>query len=299
MELIRNGEIRVGSKMPTERSLAKQLNVSRNTVSSAYKELEVDGILKSYQGKGTFVIEEVISWKNNDVNNKINKFIDMAFEEALSIGMNVDAFLGIVSDRVNKKQQAMMKMRAVYVECNIEQAKMFSKQLSKTTNMNVTPITVQELRNMDKNTVESLEKAKVIISTFNHVNEVSELTAHLNKEVFGVAIIPDIETIVKIARYPDGTKFLFVCISEEFMYKIKGALERAGLDNLDIVYMNSKNDEEIGQCIKNRDVIIVSPGRYNDVNNMNVGNKEIIKFLYSLEDGSVKNLKSKMVELEE
>lgn len=63
LDQIRSGKIKVGSKMPTERELATSLGVSRNTISSAYNELEKEGIIKSYQGKGTFVIEEVSSGK--------------------------------------------------------------------------------------------------------------------------------------------------------------------------------------------------------------------------------------------
>ena len=299
MELIRSGQIRVGSKMPTERMLAETLNLSRNTISSAYKELEAEGVIKSFQGRGTFVIEEALRWEEKDVNNKISKFIDMALEEALAMGINIDEFLHIVNERVKYKKEAMKKLIAVYVECNIEQARMFSKQLAKETQLNVIPLTLNDLYEMKDETREHLNKAKVIISTFNHINEVSVLTKDLDKDIFGVAIIPDISTLVRIARYPIETKFAFISISEEFLYKIKGALEKSGLENIDIKYTNSKNLEEIKSIINESDVIIVSPGRYDEVEQLNIKGKEIIKFIYRLDDGSVKNLKSKMVEIED
>lgn len=299
MELIRNGQIRVGSKMPTERMLAETLNLSRNTISSAYKELETEGVIKSFQGRGTFVIEEALRWEDKDVNNKISKFIDMALEEALAMGINIDEFLHIVNERVKYKKEAMKKLIAVYIECNIEQAKMFSKQLAKETQLNVVPLTLNDLYEMKDETREHLNRAKVIISTFNHINEVSVLTKDLDKEIFGVAIIPDISTLVRIARYPIETKFAFISISEEFLYKIKGALEKSGLENINIMYTNSKREEEIKAIIEESDVIIVSPGRHDEVEQLNTKGKEIIKFIYRLDDGSVKNLKSKMVEIED
>jgi len=39
-----------GSKIPTERSLAEQLKISRNTVSMAFRELESEGVLVCHQG---------------------------------------------------------------------------------------------------------------------------------------------------------------------------------------------------------------------------------------------------------
>lgn len=297
MDSIRNGSLKVGSKMPTERDLSEKLKVSRNTVSTAYKELEQEGVLKSYQGRGTFVAEEAKPWKAQNIKEKIVKFVDLGLEEAIETGMTTDEFLEVVMDRVNEKKELMRKMVAVYVECNSEQAKMFSNQLSQSTNMNVIPLTVSDLQTMDKDTNEIIEKSQVIIATFNHVNEVTDLTESFNKEILGVAINPDLEPIVKIARYPEGTKFGFLCISEEFKFRIRAALEEAGLGNIDIEYSNTKDKLEMQRIVDDSEVLIVSPGRYNDVAHLNTENKQIIRFLYSLDEGSVKVLKSRLVEL--
>lgn len=299
MDQIQKGDIKIGSKMPTERELASNLNVSRNTVSSAYKELEQQGIIKSYQGKGTFVEEEARIWKHNDLKDKLSKFIDLALEEAIEAGIETEEFLELVHERVDKKRILMDKLVAVYAECNIEQAKMFSKELSKRCNMNVIPLTIGDFKEMKPKTLEILNSSQVIITTFNHVNEITELTKGVEKEVLGVAINPDLGTIVKIARYPSTTKFGFVCISVEFMYKIKGALKNSGLDEIDVEYSNSYDENELKKFIASKDVIVVSPGRHKDVDIVNKNleeQKELIEFLYTLDDGSVKALKSKMIE---
>ncbi|MCT8976472.1 GntR family transcriptional regulator [Clostridium sp. CX1] len=297
MDLIKNGFLKVGNKMPTERELSEKLKVSRNTISTAYNELEQEGVLKSYQGRGTFVAEEANPWKAQNIKEKIIKFVDLGLEEALEIGMDVDEFLEIVTQRVKEKKELMSKITALYVECNIEQSRMFSKQLTDSTNMSVIPLTLDDIRIIDKETKELVEKSQVIIATFNHVNEVVELTKPFKKEVIGVAINVDLETIVKIARYPESTRFAFVCMSQEFMFKARGALEKAGLGNINIQYTNTSEKSELVKVINNSDVIIVSPGRYNDVKENIKGDKEIMRFLYSLDDSSVKALKSKIIEL--
>lgn len=297
MDEIKKGTLKVGRKMPTERELSATLKVSRNTVSTAYNDLEQDGALKSYQGKGTFVVEESISWESLDIENKIMKFIDLGLEEALEIGMKPEEFLDLVNQRVNEKKQIMDKVIAIYVECNIEQAKMFSKQLSKNSNMDVMFLVVNDLKNMDKQTKDKIESAEFIITTFNHLNEVTNLTDGLNKKILGVAITPNLEPIVKIARYVANTKFNFICISEEFIFKIRGALEKAGLCDVDITYSNTTDNNELKDIIGKSDVLIVSPGRYKDVKRANSDNKEIIEFLYSLDEGSVKALRSKIIEI--
>ncbi len=49
------GTLKVGEQLPTVRSLAVQLKVNLNTVSKAYRDLEIQNILETQQGTGTFI----------------------------------------------------------------------------------------------------------------------------------------------------------------------------------------------------------------------------------------------------
>lgn len=53
--LIMSGELRVGDALPSMRNLAAQLRISVITTKRAYEELERDGFIESYTGKGSFV----------------------------------------------------------------------------------------------------------------------------------------------------------------------------------------------------------------------------------------------------
>lgn len=52
---ILSGELKGGMKLPSTRALADELNVSRNTVLNAYRQLRAEGYLESREGSGTFV----------------------------------------------------------------------------------------------------------------------------------------------------------------------------------------------------------------------------------------------------
>jgi DNA-binding transcriptional MocR family regulator len=52
---VTSGALTVGFRLPAERQLAKALRVSRTTVVSAYRELEAQGLVRGYVGRGTFV----------------------------------------------------------------------------------------------------------------------------------------------------------------------------------------------------------------------------------------------------
>jgi GntR family transcriptional repressor for pyruvate dehydrogenase complex len=53
--LIESGELKPGDKLPTERSLAEQLGISRSSVREALSALEVLGVIQSRQGLGNYV----------------------------------------------------------------------------------------------------------------------------------------------------------------------------------------------------------------------------------------------------
>ncbi|HVK25371.1 MAG TPA: PLP-dependent aminotransferase family protein [Actinokineospora sp.] len=57
--LIREGVLRTGDRLPSERDLAKSLAVSRATVVAAYDELRGSGLIESLRGSGTRVIAKV------------------------------------------------------------------------------------------------------------------------------------------------------------------------------------------------------------------------------------------------
>jgi len=52
---IARGKLLVGEQLPTVRSLAVALKINPNTVTKAYKELEIKNILETQQGTGTFI----------------------------------------------------------------------------------------------------------------------------------------------------------------------------------------------------------------------------------------------------
>ncbi len=52
---IANGDLVTGDRLPTVRQLAVDLSINPNTVIRAYRELEIEGVLETQQGSGTFV----------------------------------------------------------------------------------------------------------------------------------------------------------------------------------------------------------------------------------------------------
>ncbi|MBE7635702.1 aminotransferase class I/II-fold pyridoxal phosphate-dependent enzyme [Sneathiella sp. P13V-1] len=58
-EAILDGTLKAGTRLPSTRLLAKDLNVSRNTILAAFDQLMAEGYLTSRTGSGTFISDQI------------------------------------------------------------------------------------------------------------------------------------------------------------------------------------------------------------------------------------------------
>jgi len=75
---IASGRLEVGEQLPTVRALAVELKVNLNTVSKAYKELEIQQVLETQLGTGTFISKSDFNLSEKERKNKIEQ-ITMEF----------------------------------------------------------------------------------------------------------------------------------------------------------------------------------------------------------------------------
>ena len=62
--LILSGRLRPGQRLPSTRTLAKEIGVSRNTVGAAFDQLHAEGAIEARVGAGTFVARTIVSLKD-------------------------------------------------------------------------------------------------------------------------------------------------------------------------------------------------------------------------------------------
>jgi DNA-binding transcriptional regulator YhcF (GntR family) len=293
---IKRGEWKAGDKLPTERELSEKLRVSRNTVSQAYQELEAEGILSSVQGRGTFVCDRDNAVRLENRKDLLLKIIDVAMEEGLQLGFTLEEFVELTEFRAKEKIDLLSQVRVVFIECNREQVDYFAKRLQGDSGVSITPIVLDDLR-QDPGRFESVvTTSDLVITTFFHYDEVKELLGARNN-VLAIALDPQIETIVRIARIPVGRKIGLVCKSDNFAGKVLLALKNAGLDNLDIQVFTSSTDLPVAEIVSQLDVVICSPGRRREVEPYLHRRQEIIEFVYKPDVASINLLRAALIDI--
>jgi len=87
---IASGKLKVGEQLPTVRLLAVELKVNLNTVAKAYKELEIQNILETYQGTGTFINRSEIALSEKERQNKIQDICREFMTVTYAYGFTID-----------------------------------------------------------------------------------------------------------------------------------------------------------------------------------------------------------------
>ncbi len=87
---IASGNLKIGEQLPTVRSLAVELKVNLNTIAKAYKELEIQNILETQQGTGTFISTIEIKISEKEKTKKLQEICNEFCTIGFSYGFSVD-----------------------------------------------------------------------------------------------------------------------------------------------------------------------------------------------------------------
>ena len=99
---IASGSLKAGEQLPTVRALAVELKVNLNTVSKAYKELEIQNILETQQGTGTFIGKTEIKIPEKEKSKKLEDICNEFSTIAFSYGFSTDDIINELQKNIKK-----------------------------------------------------------------------------------------------------------------------------------------------------------------------------------------------------
>jgi GntR family transcriptional regulator len=85
---IASGQLKTGEQLPTVRALAVELKINLNTIAKAYKELEIQSVLESHQGTGTFINSTKVELGNDERAKKLTDICSEFFSVTSSYGFS-------------------------------------------------------------------------------------------------------------------------------------------------------------------------------------------------------------------
>lgn len=87
---IMSGVLATGDALPSMRALAQQLRISVITTKRAYEELERDGFIENFAGKGCFVKRQNTDFLREETVRRTEELLTKACENAKLCGLSLE-----------------------------------------------------------------------------------------------------------------------------------------------------------------------------------------------------------------
>lgn len=100
-----SGRLTNGDQLPTVRQLAVDLSINPNTVTRAYRELEIRGFLDTHQGSGTFVSEQKVEQDDAERRRKLDGIVSESIARAGAEGFTAQQVLERLRDLLAEQQK--------------------------------------------------------------------------------------------------------------------------------------------------------------------------------------------------
>jgi GntR family transcriptional regulator len=99
---IATGTLGRGDRLPTVRQLAVDLSVNPNTVSRAYNELELTGLVETHMGSGTFIGSKRVKLDEVERRRMLDQICQEFLSRASSHGFTLDDIVDSLTQRQSR-----------------------------------------------------------------------------------------------------------------------------------------------------------------------------------------------------
>jgi GntR family transcriptional regulator len=92
------GALVIGDQLPTVRQVAVDLVINPNTVSRAYREMEIRGTVDTQQGSGTFIADKKIEYSKGERERQLGQLVGEFVSRAGSAGFTVEQLVSALRE---------------------------------------------------------------------------------------------------------------------------------------------------------------------------------------------------------
>jgi len=99
---IASGQVEAGDRLPTVRQMAVDLSINPNTVSRAYTELELTGLVETQMGSGTFIGYQEVKQDEVERQRMLDQICQELLSRASTYGFSLDDIMGNLAQRKDR-----------------------------------------------------------------------------------------------------------------------------------------------------------------------------------------------------
>ena len=296
LQQIKDGTLKPGDRLPTERELALQLQVARGTIQKAYRELSDNNIIEVIQGSGSYIYNDK-SLYDSEQRKLALDLISGTLDKLESWNLSSKEISLLVRMSLAQRVPSDHLVRIALVDCNPESLAIFKRQLNYIPGIVISVFLIDTLV-LDDDPGHFLHDYDLVLTTATHYGLLEESLRSAGIRPVAVDVSPSRQTIVGISTLPPGCSVGILCQSNKFANLIaqQYALFRGSDEALPIHF-----DTSVQQSVKfmrKFDAVIVSPDlplldpavSGSAVEEYLASGRRIIPFDYMIDRGSIIHL---------
>ncbi|MBU1239075.1 GntR family transcriptional regulator [Myxococcota bacterium] len=301
-EKIRTGELKTHSRLPSERQLASELNVSRGTVKKAYDNLVTRGLLQVRQGSGYYVMPLPLPMATTRMERAVD-IIRQAIYELEKMRFTHRDVGDIFTSQLEERMESLRHFSVLTVDCNPEALEVYHRQLGTLSYANHREMLLADLEHQSS-PAEVMAAYDIIITTTTHYNLLRDMAPELSDRLMSVGVSPSPETLVAIGRIQPTDRIGIVYRSRRYEAIVSRWITQFH-PLAEIKGLGPQAQEETEEFLSTCDVLIV-PASANlgfaraHLESMGLFRQrggKVIKFEYRIEPGSLSHLDNMLLAL--
>lgn len=288
---IEKGELQAGQPVPSVRDLAAILNVNRNTVANAYKELTAEGVLEAVVGAGTFVRAMQPQSSKQALYLVMDEALQKAYLRGYSAQDITECFFNCLASL-----PANYDVTVMVVECNEPLLAHFCNEISRQCKVKTQGVLIDELEKAPAAFAALLADSALVICGFNHVAELTECLPGLENKIMGCMLQTDMQILSKIAQLPAGASVGYVCVNQRSAETFYNSSIFSGHKQLKRIIAGLNNQASLQSLLQDCTTVFVTNFAYEQVIGQIRPGQEIIRVDIALDAGSVALIRERLAQ---
>lgn len=212
ISMIEEHRLNYGDLLLSAKELGVYLNVNRNTVAAAYKELASAGYVTVIKGSGTYISKRPVPSEADHLKRIFEQAYARAREKGFTPDQITDTFIsGLLSRAAAPPEPA----RIILIDCNYEILDTLELRLKSRVAVECHHTLIQDIQALPDKFLKRADTADLILCGMNHLEELSEAVPELSCRTIGFMIRTDFVIMNQIAQLPPGTRVGYCCISQK------------------------------------------------------------------------------------
>ncbi len=220
---IKTGILSPGDRLPTERDLAEQLQISRGTVKKAYKELSDNNIIEVIQGSGSYVYSDRDVYTIEERRLALH-LMDQLWDKLEGWNLSGDEIEALFRLIAAKRSPSTLSVRIAIIDCNPESLAIFKRQLQYIPGITISAFLLDSIF-LEDNLSRLLGEFDLVLTSLIHYERLSLYFHPLDIPLVAVAVSPSRQTIINISTLPVGSSIGILCQSSKFSQLIVQQLD--------------------------------------------------------------------------